>query len=179
MRRLWKWAAIFFCFVLATGCGRRNFTEEAIQQQIGTTAFPTANSTNTTITTETTTMSTATTGETNTGELVDLTTLNSNMVYSEVFQMVNAPDSYVGKNIRAKGLFSYYQDEKTKKEYFAVIVLDALGCCSQGIEFVLRGEHSYPQDYPELESEITVEGTFCTYTDDTGTYIQLQDAVLE
>ena len=155
MQHLWKWAAIFFCCVLITGCSRRNFTEEAIQRQIATTIVS------------------ATSGKSSKA------TLNSNMVYSEVFQMVNAPDSYVGKNIRAKGLFSYYQDEKTKKEYFAVIVLDALGCCSQGIEFVLRGEHSYPQDYPELESEITVRGVFSTYTDDTGTYIQLQDAVLE
>ena len=179
MQHLWKWAAIFFCCVLITGCSRRNFTEEAIQRQIATTIVSATSGKSSKATAETTTTVTGAVSETNTGELVDLTTLNSNMVYSEVFQMVNAPDSYVGKNIRAKGLFSYYQDEKTKKEYFAVIVLDALGCCSQGIEFVLRGEHSYPQDYPELESEITVEGTFCTYTDDTGTYIQLQDAVLE
>ena len=36
-------------------------------------------------------------------------------------------------------------------------------CCSQGLEFVLAGEHSYPADYPELGTEITVVGIFQTY----------------
>ena len=167
----WKWSSILFCCLFITGCSQRNFTEEAIQRQITTTSVSATSSEISKTTTERTPIST--------GELVDLTILSSTMVYSEVFNMINDSDSYIGKTIRATGNFSYYQDPTTKKEYFAIIVQDALGCCAQGIEFVLQGEHCYPQDYPELESEITIEGTFSTYTDDTGTYIQLQDAVLE
>ena len=175
----WKWSSILFCCLFITGCSQRNFTEEAIQRQIATTSISETSSEISKTTTERTPISTESVAETNTGELVDLTILSSTMVYSEVFNMINDSDSYIGNTIRATGNFSYYQDPTTKKEYFAIIVQDALGCCAQGIEFVLQGEHCYPQDYPELESEITIEGTFSTYTDDTGTYIQLQDAVLE
>ena len=57
--------------------------------------------------------------------------------------------------------------------------LGAAACCAQGIEFVLAGDYAYPQDYPALDTEITVHGIFNTYEDDTGTYVQLKDAVLE
>ena len=33
----------------------------------------------------------------------------------------------------------------------------------QGIEFVLAGEHTYPDDYPEVNDEICVVGVFDTY----------------
>ena len=110
---------------------------------------------------------------------VDLTELNSNMVYAQVYDMVFGETDYNGKTVRAKGVFDYYQDPGTKKEYFAVIISDATACCAQGIEFVLAGEHTYPDDYPEIGSEIVVHGIFNTYEDETGAYVQLKDAVLE
>ena len=44
---------------------------------------------------------------------------------------------------------------------------------------MLAGEHTYPDDYPELGSEIVIHGVFNTYEDKTGAYVQLRDAVLE
>ena len=38
---------------------------------------------------------------------------------------------------------------------------------------------NYPDDYPELGSEIVIHGTFNTYEDETGAYVQLKDAVME
>ena len=110
---------------------------------------------------------------------VDLTALDSNMVYAQVYDMVFGETDYNGKKVRAKGIFDYYQDPSTKKEYFAVIISDATACCAQGIEFVLAGDHTYPDDYPEIGSEIVVHGIFNTYEDETGAYVQLKDAVLE
>lgn len=110
---------------------------------------------------------------------VDLTTLDSNMVYAQVYDMVFGETDYNGKLVRAKGQFSYYQDPATSKDYYAVLISDATACCAQGIEFVLAGEHKYPDDYPELGSEIVIHGTFNTYEDETGAYVQLKDAVLE
>ena len=49
-------------------------------------------------------------------------------------------------------------------------------CCSQGLEFVLAGEHSYPADYPELGTEITVVGTFQTYEENGYMDCHLVDA---
>ena len=83
------------------------------------------------------------------------------------------------------GTFTLYQglDENGAlipgQIYFACIIADATACCSQGLEFVLAGEHIYPDDYPELGSEITVVGTFQTYEENGYMYCHLIDAELE
>lgn len=94
---------------------------------------------------------------------VDLTRLSSTMVYSEVYNMMYAPGDYIGKTIKMTGQFVYYENPDTKARYFTCIIGDAMACCSQGLEFVLSGKHTYPDDYPELGSEITVSGTFELY----------------
>lgn len=110
---------------------------------------------------------------------LDLSKLSGTVVYSQVYDMMSAPDSYIGKRVRIKGGFNYYQDSETNKEYFAVIIADATACCAQGMEFVWEGNHSFPRDYPELDTEITVTGTFGTYEENGFEYIQLTDAELE
>ncbi|MBQ6213643.1 MAG: hypothetical protein IJJ57_12210 [Ruminococcus sp.] len=55
---------------------------------------------------------------------VDLTKLNTSMVYAQVYDMVNNSDNYLGKTNKAKGTFSYYQ-EPDGREFFAVIISDA------------------------------------------------------
>ena len=111
-----------------------------------------------------------------TGEILDLRELSPTVVYSEVFAMMNEPESYEGKTIIAKGPFSHYDDDRTGQQYYAVIVKDATACCAQGIEFVLYGDKKYPDDYPEDGEEVTVTGIFNTYEDVTGKYVQLVDA---
>ena len=110
---------------------------------------------------------------------VDLTKLSSTMVYSEVYNMMYTPDDYIGKTVKMKGQFAYYEDPETKAQYFACIIADATACCSQGLEFILTGEHTYPTDYPELGSEITVTGTFEVYTENGFQYCRLKDATME
>ena len=110
---------------------------------------------------------------------IDLTKLTPNLVYAQVFDMVNEPDKYVGKRVRARGNFAYTTDPQTGGEYFAVLIADAAACCQQGMEFVLAGEHKYPEDYPKVNSAITVEGIFGTYTENGWRYCQLKDAALE
>ena len=44
---------------------------------------------------------------------VDLTTLSSTMVYSEVYNMMYEPDRYVGKRIKMDGQFAVYEDPNT------------------------------------------------------------------
>ena len=110
---------------------------------------------------------------------VDLTKLSSTMVYSEVYNMMYTPDDYIGKTVKMKGQFAYYEDPETKAQYFACIIADATACCSQGLEFILTGEHTYPNDYPELGSEITVTGTFEVYTENGFQYCRLKDAAME
>lgn len=90
--------------------------------------------------------------------------------------MMTAPEDYVGKIVKISGPFAAYHDEATGRDYFAVIVLDATACCSQGVEFVWNGEHSYPEDYPTDNQEITVIGKFDSYEENGTTYCQLVSA---
>ncbi len=110
------------------------------------------------------------------GDILDLRDLSPTVVYSEVFAMMNEPADYEGKTIIAKGPFAHYDDERTNKQYYAVIVKDATACCAQGIEFVLAGDKKYPDDYPKDGDEVTVTGKFNSYEDVTGKYVQLSDA---
>lgn len=110
---------------------------------------------------------------------VDLTVLSSIMVYSEIWNMMKAPENYIGKTIKMRGQFVCAGDQEEGKRYFGCLVADAAQCCSQGLEFVLAGEHVYPDDYPALNSRITVTGTFETYQVKGIEYCRIVDAVLE
>ena len=103
---------------------------------------------------------------------VDLTSLSSTMVYSEVSNMLYEPENYMGKTIKMGGTLSVYHDETTGQDYYACIIADATACCSQGIEFELA-DGSYP---PE-GTEIAVVGVFDTYTENGYQYCTLRNAV--
>ena len=113
---------------------------------------------------------------------VDLTKLSSTMVYSEVYNMMYSPEGYIGKTVKMKGQLAIYQAVDKDgtpipdQMYFACVIADATACCLQGVEFVLAGEHTYPDDYPEPGSEITVTGTFEVYEEAGYQYCRLVDA---
>ena len=110
---------------------------------------------------------------------VDLTKLSSTMVYSEVYNMMYTPENYIGKTVKMSGMFVAYTNQDQSQFYPAVIIADATACCSQGLEFVLEGNPSYPEGYPETETDITVIGTFETYLEDGNTYCRLKNAKIE
>ncbi len=107
---------------------------------------------------------------------VDLTQLSSTMVYAEVYNMMTSPETYIGKIVKMDGTFAYYHDKTTDQYYFACLIQDATACCSQGIEFVLTDDYSYPDDYPEAGNEICVIGIFDTYHEGSNTYCTLRNA---
>lgn len=105
---------------------------------------------------------------------IDLTALSSQMVYSEVLNMINNPDSYKGKSVRMAGDFN--MAEYNGKNYYACMVNDATACCANGIEFRWKGDHTYPDDYPAIGDPITVDGDFDFYYEGESRYIQLINA---
>ena len=115
---------------------------------------------------------------------VDLTKLSSTMVYSEVYAMMTSPQDYIGKTVKMNGQFAIYQATDANGQpvpdqiYFACVIADATACCQQGLEFVLAGNAKYPDDYPELGTEITVVGEFQTYMEGTQQYCHLVNAEL-
>lgn len=106
---------------------------------------------------------------------LDLTQMSSTMIYSTVFDMLIMPDEYVDKKIKVKGNFEVFENADSNERYFAVLIPDATACCQQGIEFIWLGEHSYPQDFPEVGQEITVSGTYTITEDSQGiSYVYLK-----
>ena len=201
MKNLKKCMVLLLCIFLITGCSNRkntdgkgvnntNSVDKVIENQI-------ANEDNKTETTES--------GESSSGIVLnedgediisgaedvreaegtvdyDLTQMSSDMVYATVYQMMVAPEEYEGKTFRIDGNFYAAYYEATKKYYFYCIVQDATACCAQGIEFVWDdGSHIYPDEYPEDNAEIVVEGTFETYQEegDSSLYCRLADATLQ
>ena len=101
---------------------------------------------------------------------VDLTKLNSTMVYSEVYSMVNEPDEFLGKTIKVQGAFNASYFDQTGKYYYFIVISDATACCAQGLEFIWSGDHAYPQDYPENGTTVEIVGTFGQYDELGVTY---------
>ena len=118
------------------------------------------------------------------GVEVDLTVLSSTMVYSDVYNMLYYDqESYYGKTVKANGIFAIYQmvvDGVTQPDpvAYACIIADATACCAEGMEFVLEGDYTYPDDYPELGTEITVIGEFQSYEENGMTGYHLVNARL-
>ncbi|MCR5649667.1 MAG: hypothetical protein K6F86_00625 [Lachnospiraceae bacterium] len=109
-------------------------------------------------------------------DYIDLTEFSSTMVYSEVYNMMYYPENYIGKMVKMSGVYAVYHDESTGKDYHACIISDATACCSQGIEFELTDDYSYPDDYPEEGGQICVEGVFDTYREGENIYCTLRDS---
>lgn len=107
---------------------------------------------------------------------IDLTRLSSTMVYSEVYNMMNSPESYVGKMVRMNGKLAVYK--YPERNYYTCIIKDATACCQQGMEFLWAGNHKYPDDYPNEGDGIIVTGTFDIYYEGENKYVQLKDASL-
>lgn len=105
---------------------------------------------------------------------LDLTKMSATMIYSTIFDMMIMPEDYVEKIIKVKGWFETYTDPQTGEMYYAVVVPDATACCQQGLEFVWKGNHTYPDDFPKPGQNITVTGIYKLIETDGVTYTYLE-----
>ena len=105
---------------------------------------------------------------------LDLTKMSATMIYSTIFDMLIMPEDYVDKNIKLSGWFETYTDPQTGEMYYAVVVPDATACCQQGLEFVWKGNHAYPDDFPKPGQNITVTGIYKMIENDGVTYTYLE-----
>lgn len=112
-------------------------------------------------------------------DMLDLTALSSTMIYSEVYNMMVTPEDYVGRKVKMKGQFAVYQNPETGENYYAAVIADATACCQQGLEFVLSEKYKYPEDYPQLGTEVVITGVFEIYKEKGFPYCHLVDAKLE
>ena len=108
---------------------------------------------------------------------VDLSVMDSDMIYATVYQMMSDPEQYVGKTFRIEGKFYVTYDEMTKNQYYYCVIKDATECCAQGLEFVWGdGSHIYPDEYPTDGTEVIVDGTFELFMENDSRYCRLANA---
>ena len=107
---------------------------------------------------------------------LDLSGLSGTVVYAQVYNMMYDPDAYLGKVIRMAGYYNYYEDTERGVVYHACIVPDATACCAQGIEFVRAGSYRWPDDYPDIGTDILVTGRLELYEEDGTNYLHLVNA---
>lgn len=118
------------------------------------------------------------TGEPDASVDVDLTVLNSNMVYAEVYNMMTQPQEYIGKSIKMRGSFGEFQDETTNQVYYSCIIQDATACCAQGIEFIPENMDAFVQAGYVTGDEIVLEGVYEIYEEGEYMYAVLTGAEL-
>lgn len=85
----------------------------------------------------------------------DLTKMNANMVYAQVFNLMLEPQKFGGKTFKIKGNFIKVNGPDGQPSY-AVIIKDALACCQQGLEF----KYDFAGKEPVVDQEITVIGKY-------------------
>ncbi len=104
----------------------------------------------------------------------DFTDLRGNTLYSQVFSMNLEPEKYKDKVIKIKGVFGVAPEDPTSgyPARYGVVVSDAAACCQQAVEFEWA-DHTYPDDYPEVGTVITVTGRYEYCKDRKYEYIKL------
>lgn len=103
----------------------------------------------------------------------DLTVLTTNMIYVELTNMIT-DESYIGKTIKVKGHYKPVFYEPTGKYYHYVMIHDETGCCENGIEFIWDdNSHIYPDEYPEADQEILIQGVYGSYVEENITYFYI------
>ena len=108
---------------------------------------------------------------------VVLSALSTTMVYGELFSMAEEPSRYAGRRVRLAGLYAC--TEFRGKRYDSCLVLDATGCCYQGLDFELTEGR---ERLPEPGQPITVTGVFDSYREEVDgnqyLFLVLRDAEL-
>ena len=107
---------------------------------------------------------------------IDLTAFSDTAAYAEVSRMQVYTDEYMGKTVMLRGTFRAVEHPDTDGYLYQCVIPDGSGCCTRELEFVLAGEHTYPDDYPRKDKEIVVIGTVSAYTRAGGTFCTLTDA---
>ncbi len=90
---------------------------------------------------------------------IDLTTMSSTMVYSQIYDVMVNYNNYLDKSINLVGTFStMYYDEIAQTLNF-VVINDATGCCPQGLELKFAEDVTLPA----ADATIGIQGRFTTY----------------
>ncbi len=105
----------------------------------------------------------------------DLSVFNRNMTYSQMIQVINAPEDYQGMVFRLKGIFNYSETLDMGR----IIFTDRSGCCEVAVPFFPEEALVFPDDYPPLYSEIMITARFTVDPENQDMVCCFTDAVIE
>lgn len=103
---------------------------------------------------------------------IDMTKLSTTMADAELTRMSYDPQNYKGNVIKIKGTYNL-RTNPAGGDYLNYCVFNS-SCCGNGLEFVLEDG----AEYPKTNTQITVIGTFTTYTVEDTVYGKLVNAVI-
>ncbi|MDD3832015.1 MAG: hypothetical protein PHW00_05120 [Clostridia bacterium] len=99
----------------------------------------------------------------------DLSAMGKSMAYSTVVNVKENPLGYIGKTFKVSGVYKASFYDVTQQYYHYILIIDSTACCQTAIEFVYNGK-TYPTDFPSIDANITIEGTFGSYQEEDITY---------
>ena len=108
----------------------------------------------------------------------DLASASDTAAYARISYMQVYTEEYEGKTVMVRGAFTAVPDPETGGYLYKVLVPDGKGCCTRDMEFVPADARAYPADFPKEKREITVVGTFTTYTRNGSLRCRLANAAL-
>ena len=92
--------------------------------------------------------------------ILDLTPLSVTMLSAEVNRITTRPDDYIGRTIKMSGIYYAVYDGLGDYQHIVAVQETDSCCLPQGLEFILRGDYIYPDDYPENGTRIEIIGVY-------------------
>jgi len=97
---------------------------------------------------------------------VDLSALSTTVLSVEVMNIIANADDFAGQTIRVRGMYYVFIPGDSDTVYHYIITKDGDACCQEGFEFRWKGNHSFPGDYPPLQTTIELDGVLTVARED-------------
>ncbi len=112
---------------------------------------------------------------------IDLTAMGRTMLFAVVYDIKNNPENYLGRRIKMTGQFAIIQgiDAQGQPDPDKIFYNCVIPLAQNSLEFSVAGELYYPEDFPDLEAPITVEGVYEKYEDNGTTYYRVGQSAID
>lgn len=112
---------------------------------------------------------------------IDLSAMGRTMLCAAVYDIKKHPENYLGRRIRMSGQFAIIQglDAQGEEDPDKLFYNCVFPLAQNSLEFGVAGEPSYPEDFPDLEAPVTVEGVYEKYEDGGTTYYRVGQSSIE
>ena len=112
---------------------------------------------------------------------VDLTKMGPTMLFAAVYDIRSNPARYLGKAVKMTGRFAIIQgtDAQGQPDPDKIFYNCVIPQAQSSLEFDVADELFYPEDFPDLESMITVSGVYESYEDNGKTYYRVGKSQIE